>query len=278
MPWRPGVGAARRALDGPYDDVPSHLEQPLWAWVSDWLAANDELPWAIGIIMRWQLTDSRSGTRAHNQSINEIGQKATDPDVLLELVEEVLKVCGASGRAPGRLPSGMELEQTLVLGNSAYAVSSDWTRLEMRVIPEVKAQVQAAADAAPGSAGTHLAAAWNSAYARTPDPEYSYGQSIKAVEAAAAPIVSPTNLKATLGTMIADIRNKPSKWTFAISPGGEVGVTEVLHMMSLLWDGQTSRHGGVGQTVTETPAAARAAVNLAATLVQWLSDGTVGRA
>jgi hypothetical protein len=48
------------------------------------------------------------------------------------------------------------LEKDLRLGNSAYAVSSDLKRLEMRVTPAVKAQVEDVISAAGGSAGDHL--------------------------------------------------------------------------------------------------------------------------
>jgi hypothetical protein len=44
-------------------------------------------------------------------------------------------------------------------------------------------------------------------------------------------------------------------------------------MMWMLWQGQTSRHGGLGPTRAETPDEARAAVHLAASLVQFGVSG-----
>ena len=165
------------------------------------------------------------------------------------------------------------LKQLLDASNSAYSVRDDWHGLELRIVPEVKDQVQSVVNSASGMAGDHLRNAWNEAYSRNPDPAQAYGESIKAVEAAMAPVVSPANLKATLGTIIKDVENKPGQWVFEIADGRATGVGMVLAMMQMLWDGQTSRHGGVTPTKAETPDEARAAVHLAATLVQFAVGG-----
>lgn len=167
-----------------------------------------------------------------------------------------------------------QLEHLLYSANSAYAVNETNSGLEMRIVPEVRDQVQSVVDLATGSPGDHLRDAWNEAYGRTADPVKAYSESIKAVESAMAPIVSPANLKATLGTMIKDIGVKPAKWTFEIADGRASGVDTVLAMMQVLWDGQTSRHGGVNPTRPETVDEARTAVHLAATLVQFAVGGS----
>ena len=81
------------------------------------------------------------------------------------------------------------------------------------------------------------------------------------------------NDKQTLGTMIRDVAAKPSKWDFVIIDGAVGGVDTVLAMMRMLWDGQTSRHGGVNPTRDETDDEAKAAVHFAATLVQFGVSG-----
>ncbi|KNX39725.1 hypothetical protein VV01_00330 [Luteipulveratus halotolerans] len=142
-------------------------------------------------------------------------------------------------------------------------------------MPAVKAEVQEVVDSAgETSAGGHLAEAWGAAYARTPDPVKAYSESIKAVEAALAPHISPQNSKQTLGTMITNVSDKPTKWTCVLpSNDAESGVLMVLALMRALWTGQTSRHGGLGPTRHETPDEARAAVHLAATVVQLATSG-----
>ena len=187
---------------------------------------------------------------------------------MLDIVEALLELYGWDDMR------GEMLKTLLSNANSAYDVNATWSGLTLRVTPEVKAQVQAVVDAAVGSSGDHLRDAWNEAYGRAADPVKSYSESIKAVESAFAPIISPNNTKATLGTIIRDVRVKPSRWKFAIGDGAPGGVDTVLGMMQTLWDGQTSRHGGVATTRTETPAEARAAVHLSATLVQFAVGGS----
>ena len=191
---------------------------------------------------------------------------------ILDLAEAMLERYGWDGRR------AMELADLLTAANSAYAVKETWDGLEERVAPGVKELVREAVDAARGSAGDHLANAWNEAYGRTPDPVKAYSEAIKAVEAALAQRVSPQNGKQTLGTMIHDVTGKPSKWKFVIGDGSVAGVETLLHMMRTLWDGQTSRHGGLSPTRDEDPDEARAAVHLAAALVQYGVSGAFDRA
>ncbi|MCU1437884.1 MAG: hypothetical protein JWP66_971, partial [Naasia sp.] len=148
----------------------------------------------------------------------------------------------------------------LEIGNSAYAVNPHGDALQMRVEPSVQQQVVDAVANAVGSAGDHLASAWNHSYGRKHDAPKAYSEAIKAIEAAAAPIVSPKNAKATLGTMIADVRQKPGKWLLEVAVPD--GMTTVADMMDLIWKGQTSRHGGLAPTREETPDEAQTAVHL----------------
>jgi hypothetical protein len=100
----------------------------------------------------------------------------------------------------------------------------------------------------------------------------------KAVEAAAIPVVSPANAKATLGTVIRDLENQQARWRLAVAaPSGTDPIAPLLGMLRLLWQGQTDRHGSGGPTVAPSAEAAAAAVHLAATLVQWFRAGVVSR-
>lgn len=189
-------------------------------------------------------------------------KSSADSGLMLDLVEVMLEQHGYDeGHA-------RELQDLLARANSAYRVRDDWRGLEERVAPGVKELVKETIETAPGSAGDHLTNAWNEAYGRNPDPVKAYSESIKAVEAALAPLVAPQNTKQTLGTMIRDIKAKPAKWKFVIAAGNPNGVELVLNTMQTLWDGQTSRHGGLGPTQDEKPHEARAAVHMAAFLVQ----------
>jgi len=250
--------------------VPEHLFVPLWGWLDMFLRPQADLVTKLGIEFRLPLADTTISTKHHMDAIRRLRQIAhEDRGFMLDLVEHMLEnYCEAWGyfaEAPDML------EGTLTLANSAYKVREDRVGLEMRTTPEVQTQVQEVVNAATGSAGDHLANAWNEAYSRTPDPVKSYSESIKAVEVALAPHVSPQNAKQTLGTMIRDLKAKPSKWKFVLPDGG---VEMVLTMMQVLWDGQTSRHGGLHDTRTETTDEAQAAVHVAAALVQYGVSGS----
>jgi hypothetical protein len=111
-----------------------------------------------------------------------------------------------------------------------------------------------------------LTAAWMKVATRDPDPNGAYDNAIKAVEAAAHSVVSPSNAKATLGTMIRDLKAKPAKWTFAL---GDVGT--VIAMADTLWTNHF-RHG-TQEREDHTLSEADAAVHLAIPLVRYFAGG-----
>ncbi|MEV0982565.1 hypothetical protein [Streptomyces sp. NPDC049915] len=176
-----------------------------------------------------------------------------------------------------------ELQQLLDDGRSAYTLRPDQAGLCQRVDPTAEALAEAAVasagrDPARGSAGAHLSRAWAAAYALHPDPVKAYSEAIKAVEAAAHATVEPNNRKATLGSMIKVMENTRARWVVGIGhEPSSVGAETVERMMRLLWTGQTSRHGGAHPTRDETVAEARAAVNLAAALLNFFTDGILAK-
>jgi len=268
--WRPGQRDEERALEEPYADIPRHLGTPLWSWIKEQL--NSERLWIIAIHLRLRIPDPTDGWNGLDVSMSELITLVNDqPTLMLDLIEDLLPFTGNTYGA------ARNLEAVLAIGNSAYAVRSDNAGLEMRVLPEAKLNVEKAIAAADkkGSVGEHLTTAWNAAYGRIPDPAKAYGESIKAVEGAAAPVLSPNNLKATLGTLIGQLKADAGRYQFAISVHDAVGM--VVANMQVLWTGQTSRHGGVEETLSETVDAAQAAVHLAATLAQWFQSGAIRR-
>lgn len=261
-------------LETPYEGVPDHLMVPIWSWLHAYLDSSEVLIHSLGVEFRLVLPDPRNGWQAKTEAINRLRKKATEErHFMLDLVEYVLEAVCHKDLWQSDWQGAEAMENVLLAANSVYKLREDHGGLEMRTTPEVQAQVQEVVNTATGSAGDHLAEAWNAAYSRTPDPVKSYSESIKAVEAALAQHVSPQNAKQTLGTMIRDVAVKTSKWKFVIADGNVGGVDTVLHMMRMLWDGQTSRHGGVNPTRPETPEEARAAVHLAAALVQFGVSG-----
>ena len=174
------------------------------------------------------------------------------------------------------------LDELLDDGLSEYTVAVGSRGLETRADPiDTAAMTEAVEEARSrsnaGSASEHLAAAWAAAYAMQPDPVKAYSESIKAVEAAAHAVVHPGNSRATLGTMLRYMRDHEADFCLMI-PAPGVPVTGLIGMMAVLWQGQTSRHGGQAPTRAETLDEARAAAQLAVVLVHWFSTGIVKRA
>lgn len=266
--WKPGQRTAQRSLEDPYEDVPLHLRQPLWNWIQGCFERDHERLQQLAIDLRMHLPVGR-----FNEQVDFFLQHSNeDEEFMLDLVEAILyRYRWDDQRAMG-------LANLLQEANSAYVVKKAWDGLEERVTPGVKELVREAVDAAGGSAGDHLATAWNAAYGRSSDPVKAYSEAIKAVEAALAPHISPQNGKQTLGTMIRDISAKPSKWTFEIPPGNGGAVEAILSVMKTLWEGQSSRHGGLQTTRSESLTEARAALHFAAALVQFGVTGAFRKA
>jgi hypothetical protein len=205
-------------------------------------------------------------------AVGSIRYNVDDRDYFLNLVDLLLSGLMAPRRAE-------EVEASLAEGGSAWTVdlSGDGP---FRLLRRVDATVTAAARAvmsASGRAGQHLAKAWNEVYGRNPDPSTAYREAVRAVEAIGAPVISPNNPKATLGTMIADMRNAPTKWVVVLTPSAGDPVLMFRETMQLLWTADLSRHGTADESVPlhVSPFEAEAALHLAVTLVHWFHSGAV---
>ncbi|MCX4864008.1 hypothetical protein OHU11_12695 [Streptomyces sp. NBC_00257] len=271
------AGLSTPVHDGPFDGVPAHLLGPLQSWVEKDLAIldarNTEQEGARRICVRLRIA-APSDDYAH-RLFNSAGAE------LLDVVDSLLAY-RAEARIvqPGRLQT---LTDLLDEAGSAYRVNDGLDGLEERVTAAVRDAVRrtiadAAGVPAAGSAADHLATAWQAAYGRRPDPVRAYSESIKAVESAAHAVIQPRHGRATLGTMLGEIGNARAKFTVAVpTPAGKDPIAPVEAMMRTLWDGQTSRHGNQGGTVSESLDSARAGVHFAAALVQWFTSGAVAR-
>ncbi|MEU3394973.1 hypothetical protein [Streptomyces albidoflavus] len=261
--------------DGPYEGVPDHLLTPLQNWVEEALSYGGgilDTETARRLCLRLRMPPQRGQHQGHEYLMPLI--EATDVD-LLDVVDGVL----GQKHAPWQKDA---LSAMLDDAGSAYRINEARDGLEEKVAPAVRDAVrQTIADAAgtpfTGSAANHLATAWQAAYGRGPNPVRAYSEAIKAVEGAAHAVIQPNNTKATLGTMLGELKNARHKFTATIASPGDDAVLLAEAMMRTLWTGQTSRHGSQTGTVPETLEAARAGVHLAATLVQWFISGAVTR-
>jgi hypothetical protein len=270
-----------------FDGVPAHLWNPLAEWMGP-IGSVDWSELALKVRVAWKPPEMILSTREEfAESFVEAVKK--DPhaeDKLLDTVEGILvAMTDVVSQQPTvrdrktmeqyRVGIASRLDRTLLLGGSLWTVDAKGAQLVERVQPAVREALEAALTASKSSsASDHLRAAWIAAYGRHPNPSDSYGEAIKAVEASAAQVVSPSNLRATLGTILGDLKSTPSKWEFSIYPGT---LDPLIAVCQALWDGQTDRHGGVRPTKAIEPAAAQAAVMLSATAVHWFASGFIRR-
>ncbi|WP_204003767.1 hypothetical protein [Virgisporangium aurantiacum] len=210
----------------------------------------------------------------------------TEADELLDVLDATVHwgdflrpADGGNSYRPNAYGTPDDLEQLLANANSAWRVNASWTGLERRIDATVTAAVAEAVRSADAEAAGYLAAAWDAAYGRHPDPDKAYSEAVKAVEAVACALVLPANGNATLGTVRTHLRDASTKWEFALpARDGTAGsVTPVVEMLTAIWEGQRSRHAGTASSRRQTQAEAEAAVHLAATLVQWLTAGVLCR-
>jgi hypothetical protein len=166
------------------------------------------------------------------------------------------------------------LDEILEDAGSAFVI--DWSQrcLKRRVDATVTAAAEHAMAADPGR---HLQQAWAAAYGRHPDPSKAYDEAVRAVEAAAIPLLLPNGTKETLGKVLAHLGDAGYKWTLAIDAADDGDVAPLTAMIRLLWKGHVARHAGGPDFRPQRQDEAQMAVHLAATLVQWLTHGALRR-
>lgn len=166
------------------------------------------------------------------------------------------------------------LDSYLVEARSAYTVGIDgegrW-ELQDRQPAEVTELIDRAISSNDRSA-QHLRRAWSQMYRRDPGYNGACHDAVAAVEVVAKPVVSPNNSRTTLGTIVRDLKAKPSKWTTASD--ADADVEKVIAMLELVWQGHY-RHGNDEDPIDVGESGAAMVVQLAAVLVGWFKAGYV---
>ena len=263
-PWVPlgrrlaGLGPDTTAYDG----IPSYLRDALDNWVHDCYPDDTYLMSQLGGSLKFRLR------------LDEV-PNPTDltEDQLLDLIDALL----AWDLRPHHWQFA-RLEELLTVGGAGWRINASGDGLERRVETTVTAALTQTVLSAGNEAADHLKFAWAAAYGRNPDPDKAYDESVLAVEAVACPLVAPTNMRATLGSIIGDLRNQAARWELAIgdTTGQPAPPDRLIEMLQLLWQGQ-SRHAGAPNSRRQDQTEAEAAVHLAATLVQWLNSNVLRR-
>lgn len=291
-PWRPlGVDTEEQvaSYDALHEDVPMWVWDAYWRWVQQTLTIHrryrdgsgsvpmvrEELAEELCQTLRIPLSNIRvrsTDVTAGKKQLSTVSTALLQHLHSLQIADYLL--------AHADHANAEELDALLTRAKSAWTIGTRAGRPAL--VRRVPAGVQVAVDSVmsrTGRAGVRLANAWEELYGLTPNASAAYGLAIKAVEDVAIPVVSPTNEKATLGTVLAQVEQQAS-WRLPMAreheraPSGEV----VVGMMRLLWHGQHDRHGGQPSAPGDVSIEeATVAVSLAVTLVNLFHAGLVAR-
>jgi len=272
--WRP---LSRRLAGLPHDDtlyegVPDHLYSSLNKWRFDRFYEDEGLVEKVRLRLR----------------LKDVQPNRVD---LLDIIDAILKWSTRyydekgvgdtpEEKAENRWWDIVEpLDDALELGGSAWRVNAQLDGLERRLDEIVHDAADQATDAAAPEPATHLRNAWSATYGRNPDPTTAYSEAVKAVEAAACPLVLPKSTaagKATLGNVLGELKGgQRNSWALAIDGKNSGAIDPLIAMMELLWNGQVARHAAATHSRPMRQDEAEMAVHLAATLVHWLSTNAM---
>lgn len=259
------------------DGVPDWLREPLVSWVLLHVQSHSS-SWCLTP----QCLDVQLNTRVSLGAKS--GSSLTDPGVVLTSLRrmsglELLRVADYFVSRTG----GVSTERARRLESVLRAAKSKWTvgnrrskpGLVERVPEGVQTSVEGVIETA-GSAGKILARSWAHVHGLQPNDSAGYADAVRAVEIVAIDVVQPGNQNATLGTVINQMRTQ-SDWGLPLREHEHAPSPELLLTSTrTLWHGHRDRHGSADYSDV-THDEARAAVTLAATLVDWFSSGAVRR-
>lgn len=291
--WRPLSQRDISLQDTLLEGVPGHLVSSLARWITGYLHERPVLTERVALQMRVPLE-----VPDPQQLVDAV--RADDPGRLLDVADTAmhldsrlrwaLDVAGPEDNSmeasladwiPGyRWPKGSnaeaveQLDQVLEDAGSAFAVNWFERCLSRRVDATAAAAAGQVIAAGPGP---HLEAAWTATYGRRPDPAKAYDEAVRAVEAAAIPVVLPDGSRETLGKVLGHLNQAGHKWALAIDGENSGDVAPLVAMIGLLWKGHVARHAGGPSYRPQRQDEAQMAVHLAVTLVQWFASGAVRR-
>lgn len=276
--WIP-MGVSREELAALHEGIPSWMVRPFWQWFQQAvvLASRDG---GDGLDLTQEYDTRRRMAhpltpRAQGYGVEEAIAGRDDEDLVISFTDFLI----AKLMHWGQDEYADELEKVLERAGSAWRVGlrAGNPGLERRVPLGVQAAAEGAM-AVQGHAGTLLSEAWRAVFGVEPNPEVAYSKAVKAVEAAAIPVVVPAESGATLGRVLAKMKTH-GDWVLPLArEHAEYPTASVLlGMVQALWSGQDDRHAGQPNYKPSEQEAAETAVLMAVPLVQWFSDGTIAR-
>ena len=124
---------------------------------------------------------------------------------------------------------------------STWMVAPSQDEIIQRLPEETRKSLEEATSSGRAPA-KHLADAWRDGFSREPNATSAYLSGVMAIESAIRSIVSPKKEGATLGTMINEIKDKPSKWRTRFDNDTLSGIVGLEGVLRAIWEAHV-RHG-----------------------------------
>ena len=271
--WSPVVPTGRR--EALVEEFPRYLREAIFQWMHDSLESSS------GFVSTEFLINFQNASRV------DIGFQSNRylnwNDQLLPYLREIDDAIFANlldylaSSTPFEPGTEHPLEYILSEGGSAWTIirwNDTYARLTRRVpegVTEAFHNVLNATDVA----SRKLQEAWLDAYGPDPRASVAYSNAVVAVETAALTVIPVNKQDATLANLFSILEAEKPKWQLVLRDSGKSpGAKSLAVMLRTLWRGHQSRHGRPDYT-DATLEEARAAVVLAATLVQWFTSGVI---
>lgn len=271
--WSPVIPTGRE--EALIEAFPGYLREATFRWFQGLFSVSS------GYVYSHKFVDFQNASRT------DIGFRA---DTLLDWKEQVLphlrKVDDATFTnlvdylaSTTHFSAGSEhpLERVLSEGGSAWTVIR-WNRSHARLTKRVPDGVRESVRGVLGAtdaASLKLQEAWLDAYGTNPRASVAYNHAVVAVETAALSVIPTTVPEPTLANLFSILEAEKPKWRLVFRDSDKApGAKSLAAMLRTLWRGHESRHGREDYA-DATLEEARAAVILAATLVQWFTSGVV---
>jgi hypothetical protein len=267
-------------FDTLHEGLPGWIREPVLAWLRPFLwvrtprrEVSYRIAWLRDLQMRMRLEPPLPWGDLKTTCRDLLDRVIASPEVGLDVLDYSLRhLSEAESWQQPRDDRAAQLARVLELGGSAWEVSpagdgSNYT-LTRRALGPVLEAIEDLRSVSE-RASDYLNEGWRHLAGRDPNPDMAYFQAVLAVEAAAKPIVSPNDSKATLGRMLGQIRANPGAYSFVLGQP-----EDVLGPAGLLWENHR-RHGTDDRTAPMgmRQEEADAGVHLAITLVRWFAGG-----
>lgn len=160
-------------------------------------------------------------------------------------------------------------------GSEWMAMWSDPHGLLVKRVPEGVLSAVKPVLSASDAASRKLQEAWGDAFGVNPRPSVAYGNAVVAVETAALSVIKISKQDPTLADLFSILEAEKPKWGLVLRDSDKApGAKTLAAMLRTIWRGHESRHGRPDYKDASIEEA-RAAVLLAATLVDWFTTGVV---